>query len=247
MKKKIITCSILTLLVASGFYYKTKEPALIPMELTKVAPMVAGSSYFESMAALGFKDEKISHIISYVKNREYWKNGFGLKFIGDDEMSKFLNDNSFILGPASNFKSTVPVEAGRRIISEYERISDFSASYTLTLPHSNLTYTLSKNDLVIVPKSGETLDWINYICGTGCHGITRVVKPEAIAKYNIFPSDFFTLVKTNPSDVLIIASSSEFKTEGMDLINRILSHPTPKDPIAVLKVKDGYIELASWE
>lgn len=247
MKKKIIIYSTIALLITSGFYYKTKEPSLIPIELAKIAPMIGDSAYFESMAALGFKDEKISHIISYVKNRGYWEREFGLKFIGNDEMDKFLNDNSFILGPASNFKSTVPVEAGKRIIKEYERISNFSSSYTLTLLHDNLSYTLSKNDLVIVPQSGQTLNWMNYVSGTAWASMTRLVKPEAMGKHNIRASDFFTLAKTPNSDVLIIASKSEFKTEGMDLINRILSHPVPKDPIAVIKVKDGYVELASWE
>ncbi len=93
------------------------------------------------------------------------------------------------------------------------------------------------------------LNWMNYMKIDNLEAMTSVVKLSAIQRENMPITAFFTLEKQKEisNGVIIIGASKYFNTSGMNLIDRILSVPPPKDPIAALKVANGYVELANWE
>jgi hypothetical protein len=51
---------------------------------------------------------------------------------------------------------------------------------------------------------------------------------------------------TKTNQVYVVGPASNFDINGMVVSDRILKAPPKKDPIVVMKVGGGYIELARW-
>lgn len=182
------------------FAAKSKPIAKTLVEYSAETKLPEGvtEEYITKMQMLGLGNAENIRTYSYILERQKWHKKYGLVFIGNEEMKKFLKDNDFVIGEARRYKDNIPVTEGNLINENLHRIKE-------SLPHRQ--YPVIR-------------DGITYIGGD------------------------------NPSepimDIFIIASAMKFNTEGMVIEEGVLKAIAPPDPIAVVKVQNGYVELAHW-
>jgi hypothetical protein len=201
---KIVLTVLLFLSLGAGVYFtltsaksKTIARSLKGFPVETELPKGIDSAYIEELRNHGFHNSPQVKTWLNVVSRKWWKEQYGLCFIGDDEMTKFLLDNDFIMGEAGKFLDNVPVEAGKEMMSNLKRIE-------------------------------------NWLPSLGFGG---------------FILDGDTIRQTDPirdRKIFIIAAAGKFDTTGMVLREGILEAIAPPDPIAVVKVDYGWVELANW-
>ena len=183
-----------------------------PMSI--VLPKGVSVEYVEMMGKLGFGNTETIRNAKYIIERQKWQKDFGLNFIGDAEMKKFLKDNDFIMGNSSQYIDEIPAEAGAKILVNYNRI--------------------------VPPPPPPSKDEVYAISGTGVITWGGMLRTEEV------PPPTEAQLLTNRNTIFVIAGAKKFNTEGMRLVDGILTAIPPVDPIALIKVDHGYVELANW-
>jgi len=252
--KKTLTIAIICLLMggviynASSYLYRS-EMSLKRLGLQYSLPKGFDSASVSELYKMGFKNVQSAGFINAVIKRKMYNEKYGLLFMSDSEVESFLKDNNFIMGDADKYIGNLPEHAVTNIISNFEKLNDKRSVYLLTLTHDRISFELYSDELKyeIVDKA-TVISWdTDYAKTMG--RIQSIVKESAMANKNIPNSDFWTLRKMKNSNerVMVIGGAKDFNTTGMELVKGIISLPVPKDPIAILKVPGGYVELASWE
>ena len=243
MKKKIIIGCLLAIIASSAFVYKTKERTLVRPNLSTELPYGLDSDYIKKMISLGMNTSKEAKLLINVSQRKYWKTTFGLNFLGEDEMATFLSDNSFILGPADKYKNIVPTEAGHTLAKNFDMIGDYQEEKYSYWSIGGTVYTLTKKEVLINLIPGQTI-WFPVLSEQG------LITKSAILRTGLVPNVYCLLrheLKPKNS-IYIIGAQKDFNIPSdWSIVNDILMPPPPKDPIAVIKVYGGYVELARWE
>jgi len=237
MKKIIAPAILVGLLVLMCFSMNFSKAKTVKRPMTE-APKGFDEAYVKRLEALGFSQNESVLYLQSKKHQEYWSQTFGLNFIGDGEIQKFLMDNDFIMGEASKYVGDIPKEAGDLISSnltllknkyapfvkyEMERKKEIDRGWV-----SGGVLTLSFN----IPEYPQRQDLPN-----GTTMVTNMENGKLTTTYDTIPE--------RPNEIWIIAAKAKFNTEGMQLEGRILRNP-PEDPIALVKVKNGYVEIANW-
>lgn len=254
MKKAII--GLLVVAASVGLYFsftsyisKKKENTLqrqvVKPILSDKLPEGFDSVYVERMSELGMNTTKEAMLLLNVKQRKYWKENFGLTFMGDNEMTEFLAENKFILGEANRYLHMIPVEVGNVMIDNINKINPPDKKMYRFWETAGSTWILNEEDVNVHPTVGRNIDFAYY----DNEQTYRMIKQSIREKYSL-PNNLhchIMLEPTKKSEIYIIGSAKEFNTTGMVIEDGILKAIPPKDPIAVLKVPNGYVELASWE
>lgn len=220
------------------------------------APKGYSEAFAKKLQEAGFTANENVTYMQTKEHRDYWQKTFGLNFIGDVEIQKFLHDNDFIMGETTRYLGEMPqsafvemnknLEMVRKKYAPFVKFSeidnDFNGTFMFT---DGGGVTGWSSSLSWSPMPSTTREF-TYDVPTGVRVTELVdgtVKTERVEKgkstiiYDTLPLN---------SEVWIIAAKAKFNTEGMQLEGRILRNP-PTDPIALVKVKSGYVELANWE
>lgn len=171
--------------IAAGlFIYATLRPA------KPIKQKSESEIYFESLKDYGFYNTpELGKRFGSIKER--YKKETGLDFIADDEMIQLTTNNGMVWSQATNYKSSLPVEAGKQIIKSYN---------ILKIKHYY-------ND--------SFWGWIEI--GKNHYGDN---------------------IETDKG-VFVVSYPEMFK-DGAPL-------HSGKDPIAVVKIDGGWLELARWK
>jgi hypothetical protein len=248
MKKKILALTAMFILgaivysTASFFvekYAQVKRPVI-----QSLLPAGYDSASIADLYAVGFKNAKNIELYEAYKTRKKYMDEYHIMYMTDTQVKQLLSDNNFILGDADRFTGTIPKFAIDSIVSKVKQVGDNRSIYELFLPHNNLQFDLYSDEMNKVPVSGHA-NWDAYY-GTL---FGNFIKQSAIAKHKIPASDFWqiNLKKQSNTRVVIIAGANQFDITGMQVVQGILSLPVPKDPIALLQVPGGYVELVNWK
>lgn len=248
MKKKtiiIIAAFILGAVVYStASLFTTKYVHLKRPKISNLIPEGYDSASVADLYSMGFSKAKNIEAYELHSKRKMYFEKYGLMYMTDAEVKKILSDNNFIMGAADKYIGTIPKFAIDSIVSKTNQIHDKRSIYRLTLTHRRISYDFYSDELHRVPVSG----WATW--EQSFHGEFRYfIKQSALDKRGIQP-DFFwnlSLQKRNNDRIMIIAGANQFDISGMQVIEGILSLPVPKDPIALLEVPGGYVELVNWE
>lgn len=252
--KKVITIAIVCLLIGGIIYNASSYLYRSNMSLKRVGlqysfPKGYDSTSVSELYKIGFKNVENAGVVDAVIKRKMYSEKYGILFMSDSEVQCFLKDNNFIMGDADKYIGNLPDHAVKNIVSNFEKLNDKRGIYLLTLPHDHISFELYSDELKygIVDKS-TVISWdTDYFNTKG--EIRSMVKDAVIVNKSIPNSSFWNIRKLKDYNerVMVIGGAKDFNTAGMELIKGILSLPVPKDPIAVLKVPGGYVELASWE
>jgi len=245
MKKKrnVIVSIIVLLLITCAATYRLKDRTLKRPDYSLELPEGLDSTYISELNKHGVSNFKESILYRNIMQRRYWKENCGLNFLGENEMKDFLSDNNFILGDVDKYKKMIPVEAGKIMIQNIEKIKKFERPVYVLWRIGENAITLQKEDVIPEMSEGQTIDFVNYRDYPN-----GIITNDAVKKYNLSLDIYYNLRKEICiTKILIVGSIKEFNIEGMDLIENVLTRPSPKDPIAVIKVQDGYVELVNWE
>lgn len=252
-KKTIISLCVVCFIVgaiaySSASYYTQKDRTLVRPKINEL-PLGYDSTSISQLYKIGFSNTKAALSIEAYTQRKLYQEKYGLSFLSNDEMTDFLKKNNFILGDADTYIGEIPANAVKSILDNVRKLHDTRSIYTLTLTHNNLSYELFSDELFIAFIGNRTsLRW-EEVLSDNKNSITDFVKPSAIKSHGIVMSDFWTITLNRPSEnkVMVVGGAKEFNTTGLQIVEGILSLPVPKDPIAVQKVRGGYVELASWQ
>jgi hypothetical protein len=244
MKKKILLPALLVL-VATATYFVFSSSISKPIarsiklaDRSMDAPTDFDVTYLESLKDVGFNSLKDVKHLKNIQNRKDWMDKCGVYFLGDDEMTKFLTDNDFIIGAADRFLCEIPKEAGVNMIQRFRPIRDSLTMYYLHIYNTfDMVYCLEASEMAIKPE--------NIIRRKEEESFVKYLKPSTIEERKI-PAPYVWDMNIVRPEIQIIAAAKCFNTEGMIIEDRILKATPPKDPIAVVKVKDGWIELVNW-
>lgn len=239
MKKKILIAvlSVMILGAASFLFIRSKSKP-VARELKEADRSTSfhkdfDSSYYAELSKLGFSSNDGVKSLRYITERKKWMAGYGLYFLGDEEMSKFLNDNDFIIGPADKYLGEVPKEAGEKMAENFSKAFSREIYRVYT---DDIDIVVYKEDFAYVPER----DFCNG------NSLQDYFSREIIEKYRIPSTSAFCINKIQGSGIHIISGAKDFNTEGMILKNGILEKTPPVDPIAVVRVAGGWVELTSW-
>jgi len=211
MKKKIITGVLfgVALLAGSFFLYSSKvrpiARSLKDYPTTITLPANVDSTYVANLEALGFVNIADVQTYHYIVARQKWQRDYGLNFIGDNEMTRFLEVNDFIMGESSRYIDKIPAAAGELIIANFKRIEK-------VVPHP-------------LPTPDQMV-WFN-LTHEGAGEEIQIMPPLPLIIY-------------------VVAGVNKFDTSGMEIKQGVLTAVAPPDPIAVMKVEHGWVELAAW-
>lgn len=200
------------------------------------------SAYAESLKDIGFVNAE--NVVSNEKNASFrfWKEKYNMSFRSEESVKKFLRDNDFIMGEAKKYKGVIPIEAGRHMMRMYLLVKDEVKTIFIRATHENISYQVSRNDMS--DRYGQPGSWREYGMLTN---LAAIVKPKAMTKYSIADTPFWEVTEIDPKEkIMIIGPASKFDVTGMQLVDGFLKKVPPSDPIAVLKVDGGYVELAHW-
>jgi len=246
MKKKLLfTGLIVAALVVVLFIQAKPKPLARELKYANRSLSFADnfdSAYYADLKAAGFTSIENVKALSYITERKKWMREYGLYFLGDAEMSQFLSDNDFIIGPASRYIEDVPKEAGLKMIENFNKIY----SVSMNAPNRYKLYT--RNNEWILDESEFIRPPSENFCNDPSTA-TAYVYPEIIMQKGIEITPFFCIERQSVEtgvQIQIIAAAKCFNTVGMVIEDRVLKAVPPKDPIAVVKVKDGWVELANW-
>lgn len=248
MKKKIITIASLLLIAGAWFFTQSstlvKKPATISRPwLDKEIPLGFDSAYVSELSKVGVNATKDYKLLTYSNGRKYWKNSCGLNFIGNDEMTSFLTDNNFILGDVGRYNESIPVDAGRALLINIKKVKSLDRPVYSYWTTGGAAFTLTKEEVIPEIAEGQTIEFVNWRSYPN-----GIITNEAMERTGLKADIFCSLRREKTTtNIMIIAAAKNFNTEGMNIKDNILTAPPPKDPIAVVKVQDGYVELASWE
>lgn len=250
MKKRLIIVGISAFLLgavvySAASYYTTKVMGVKRPRLETVLPGGYDSVSISELYNMGFEKSKVVRLSEVIQKRKMYQDKYGLLFMSDSEMKSLLGSNNFIMGATNKFIGDIPAASLKEIVENVGRLNDARSVFNLTLTHDDITFELYSDELNLIPSNGH-LDWQSY---QWKYNIPDVVKASAIKSHGIPASDFWTLDRSAERNqrVMIIAGANQFDISGMQVVEGILSLPVPKDPIAVLKVPGGYVELANWE
>jgi hypothetical protein len=139
--------------------------------------------------------------------REKWKRQFNLLFISDVEAKQLLEENDFIIGPSSRYIKDIPDAAA----------NDIAMNFNILRKSNVLTYTAPDG---------------------------RVFTQEELDDFDKNAKDWI-LTGTVNNQIFVIGPASNFNTDGMVITDRQLVNKK-LDPIAVMKVDKGYVQIAKW-
>jgi hypothetical protein len=245
MKKKVIvSLTVAALLIGGGmFFMSAMNRPVSPYPTATKLPTGIDIEYVKKLDSLGFKNNESVMLLKSIEARKYWSDTYGVTYINDNDMAKFLRDNNFIMGDADRFKEEIPTDAGAKIIEGYKKLKGKAMVHTYRSVLNNQSFLLSDEDLQDPYRNmtGEfKCDKLDYN-----EVANQVIMPETISRLGIRP-DFGWFIRFGESKIKIIAAKSKFNTEGMEIEDGFLRWPAPPDPIAVLQVPNGYVELANW-
>jgi hypothetical protein len=128
--KKLLWLIPTVLFIAGGMSYFTFSSLVPKPEIRSVnqaftretMPEGMDSARVEQLKSMGFTIVPDVQNYNSVSKRQYYKKEFGLLFIGDNELQKFLDDNDFIMGPATSFRENVPPQAIDKIQENASRL-----------------------------------------------------------------------------------------------------------------------------
>lgn len=252
--KKFFLFVALPLLIISAFVFSMDfKKATSVKRPNTAAPIGYSEHYAKTLEQFGFVQNENVLYLQTQKHRDYWQKNFKLNFIGDGEIQKFLRDNDFIMGPTSSYLGAIPENSlrqldamGADLKNRYPPFIKWENDTRKWNEREGMTFgtvtlgtpsTLSISDggmatwseIIPIPKTTELIDGTQIIEGTDKGKTTKTIDTIPLSPQNIF----------------IIAAVDKFDTKGMNLEGRILRNP-PRDPIAVAKVLNGYVELVNW-
>lgn len=160
--------------------------------------------------------------------RKFYLENYGLKFYTQAEVEKIARDNNMQFGMAEDFIPEIPVEHFNKIETNYKKISTellyFSAGQFAGEIATDIGIKLCENDFIKIPEKLTQDIQIN-----------EWIKPEAIKKYNIIQGKYFNIAPFgNLGKIRLICPPDAFIHRG------------PLDPIAIVPVHDGWVELDRW-
>lgn len=239
MKKKIFV-SVLCLAIISAsaiFFTSSKErPAARHVKAWQVMELSKDfdSAYIATLSEAGFDNIGSVKNLKYVSARKYWMDKYGLYFLGDDEMQKFLKDNDFIIGDASRFLEEIPKTAGKEMIDNFKKA--FNEPYFLFY-QKDKQWVLKYAEVSNKPDRG--------FCDNG-HNTNDYIEEGVMRRYNIPVTNNFCIEVHSGYIIQIVSGANCFNTTGLTIEDGILKAVPPKDPIAVVKVNNGWVQLAGW-
>lgn len=246
MKKKIlfsslfIVCLAVSYLVLSSSKGRKIERTVKSYERGIVLPEGVDSTYSEKLISLGFNNES-TNIYRYTQRRKFYFEKYGLNFIGETELTKFLKDNDFICGESSRYIDEIPLQAGKKMVQNFDKIKSSIRIHKYRDVLSNQSFLISEDD--IIKKVEGNLYECNEL--NSAEILHQTIKRSTIVEYGLV-GRFGWFIQRSPYQIHIIGAAKSFNTTGMVIEEGILKAMPPKDPIAIVKVNDGWVELANW-
>lgn len=159
MKKLIVPLSVLAVGIGGYFVLESSMAKPIATSLkefphTMELPKGIDSAYVAKLNEFGFGNTQSAREYRYILARQKWQKNFGLTFIGEQEMSNFLEDNGFIIGASDKFLESIPAEAGREMMDNYNKIKDCLFRY-----NALWTSVAGTGTLVFGDNLNLSVDW----------------------------------------------------------------------------------------
>lgn len=243
MKKKVLVSVIIGLALAAGgyfFIFAKSKPNVRSVKMWQRQMEFDknfDSAYIASLSQAGFSSLKEVKNMKYVIERIKWMKEYGLHFLGDEEMNKFLVDNDFIIGDADQYIGDVPPDAGKEMIANFKKIGFVEKRYKLTL---------NSGRQIIFTAEEVSPTQIGDGVNTNLHWTQDFISRDLMTLNNIPNESGFSIVPEGVK-IQIVAGMEKFNTQGMVIEDRILkAPPPPPDPIAIVKVRYGWVQLAGW-
>jgi hypothetical protein len=198
---------------------------------------------------------KIPELRSYSVdvNKKYWLNKYGLYFVTLKEMDSLLLLNNFIIGASQFYKESIPDAAAKEMAVNYKKIKNDVPAYYIDPTSglgSNYTTAFTEDEVGWWMSGKLNDDSYDYTL------ISRKLEKRLTKKgrktlrdvYRISGAHSWNMQYRKPV-IEVVADKSKFDTTGMVIVNNHLLRPEPprRDPIAVVRHREGYIILARWD
>lgn len=159
------------------------------------------------------------------KNRKFYKEKYGLNFISETEMDVIVKENNLLIGETENFIGNIPENAAKDISKNY-------AIYTAKFLELNKGSYMSPDGRIFTQEYVDEL-------------LKKNRKADANWITGKDKKGGYKIDETFSFKVNIAAPASQFRINDFEIINPKTGEII-KDPLALIRVNNGWVELARW-
>lgn len=202
----------------------------------------------EFLYSAGFKN--IPTFKDWEKNvdREFWKKHRALNYISYQEADSLMQLNNFIVADAENYIGNIPDSTQKLIHINYEKIEDDMLTYAIDARDGKSAYLFSGNEVGWWLRNRESANWSDFVILSSVL-YDRLDDKNAIMKAGCPNVNRWEMNRDYTNTKIKIIANAKYFAPGTTLDSNKLSlaKPIVKDPLAVIKHRNGYVVLAVWE